>query len=124
MSNNDNSIPLQTSPKLLNVTNKIYTPSPCRRVGLKRMSNSIPLHNISKKTKIFDENVMNINTQSKDKFISDLNCTQNKIQKSKIEKQREIEELKSELKNSKQVRKYLCYNCKTVIIWIYREMFF
>lgn len=127
MSDDENSISSQTSYKLSNVTNKMYTSSPCRRVGLKRKS-GVPFHNILKKTNTldktkksieFDKNVI-INTESKDKFISILNCKQNKIQKSKVEKQREIEELKSEIKNSKQVRKYITM---VKIIWIFSELY-
>lgn len=114
MSDDEKSVQSQTPYKLSSKSNKLCTP--CRTVGLKRRSNSTPFHpNSLKKTKEisgavkcmnFDKNVININTESKDKSIIKLNIHTNLKQKNLIEKQHEIEELRSELKNSKQVRKY------------------
>lgn len=101
-----------TSPsiiKLSNTTCKMLTP--CRRVGLKRKSlcSPSPLHtNKLKKSKLinetkirieFDEGTINKNTNEKDEAIG--------IQKRIADKQYEVDQLKSELKNSEQVESHL-----------------
>jgi len=110
MSNDENPIQSPTICKLLTTKNKMYTP--CRTVGLKRRSTCSPLHtNVLKKTKVIsevtkyiqlNENSMTINTEVKDKSIPKLNYMKSR---NIIDKQCEIEELRSELKNSEQVRK-------------------
>lgn len=103
------STPPSNKIKLSNSTSKIFTP--CRRVGLKRKSlgSPSPLHtNILKKSKPinetekrieFDENTLNKNISEKDEATG--------IRKRIADKQREIEQLKSELKNSEQVENHL-----------------
>lgn len=104
----DENFPQKTLTKLSNATNKMYNPSPCRRVGLKRKSSSTLFHTniILKKTRTLielDESITIINSNAKDK----LNCKWSGIQKNELEKQCKIEELKSELENNKQVSKHL-----------------
>lgn len=96
-----------------NTVNKMYTP--CRRVGLKRKSVSSPIHsNISKKKNLFgheaNENISNesslvLNAEKQDKSILKIKSTEDFMQDNIKDKQRKIEELKTELKNSEQVRK-------------------
>lgn len=115
MSDDENPVPSPTLSKLSNTsTNKMYTP--CRRVGLKRRSiNTPPCTNILKKTKVinetvkrieFNENAMGINYKAEDMCMPKLNYNdKDMIQKNIIDKQREIDELRSEFRNSEQVRK-------------------
>lgn len=100
MSSDENAIPST------NTSNKMYTP--CRRIGLKRKSTGTPFHtNSLKKTKESQaRNCLEFNEAdiiTKDKCIPILNFKEDLIQKIKIKKH-QIEELKSELKNSEQVR--------------------
>jgi len=114
MSDNQNPIPSPTVCKLSRTSDKMYTP--CRRVGLKRKSTgTLTPKTIPKKIKIIDD--LNLSTE----FVENLE-TQNNIPKNKsiskleyedvtplnlLNKHRVIEELKSELKNSEQVRQLL-----------------
>lgn len=102
-----------------NTVNKMYTP--CRRIGLKRKSISSPFHtNNPKKTNLFscisnedmiyNENSIVLNTKAKDKSTLKINSNKDVIPSNIEDKQRKIEELKSELKNSEQVgNSYLYY---------------
>lgn len=97
----------------LNSVNKMYTP--CRRVGLKRKSiNSPLLSNISKKKNVFghevnkctfNENSIILNPDEEDQSILKIKTNEDVIQCNIKNKQRKIEELKTELKNSEQVGK-------------------
>ncbi|VVC37254.1 Hypothetical protein CINCED_3A011029 [Cinara cedri] len=113
MPNSENSIPSPSLKKLSNNSYQINTP--CRRVGLKRKSTGTPIQtNFLKKSKTnitseiskcleFNENTTKIETEVKDKLIPKLNYNMKAIQKSILNKQQKIVELKSELKNSEQV---------------------
>lgn len=91
--------------------------TPCRRIGLKRKSTGTPLHtNIFKKNKTnitsetskcleFNENTTKIDAEAKDKLIVKLNYNRSVVQKTILDKQQKIIELKSVLNNSEQVRK-------------------
>ncbi|VVC37252.1 Hypothetical protein CINCED_3A011029 [Cinara cedri] len=112
MPNSENSIPSPSLKKLSNNSYQINTP--CRRVGLKRKSTGTPIQtNFLKKSKTnitseiskcleFNENTTKIETEVKDKLIPKLNYNMKAIQKSILNKQQKIVELKSELKNSEQ----------------------
>jgi len=103
-----------TSPalcKLSSTNNKMYTP--CRTIGLKRRSTGTPLHtNSLKKVKLISEekkielnkNSIAINGVTQDKSNRKLNYNVCIKPTSILNKQREIEQLKSELKNCEQVR--------------------
>lgn len=105
-------IPSPTLCKLSNTTSKMFTP--CRTVGLKRKFGSTPSNkNELKKKKVicdtrkcikFDENVMSIQIKTKDKSISLNSFKNNGKQINVLDKQRKIEKLKSEIKNSEQVK--------------------
>lgn len=113
MSDDENLVPSPTSFKVSNTTiNKMYTP--CRRVGLKRRSvNSQSCTNILKKTKVNNETVKHIEfdenatvTNYEEKVLPKLNYNdKNIIKKNIIDKQHEIEKLRSEFRNCEQVRK-------------------
>jgi len=111
MSDNENPIPSPTLCKLSRTSDKMYTP--CRTVGLKRKSTgTLTPKTISKKMKVvddtskfttFDENAVTQYNKPKNKLISKLEF-ENETPSSLSDKHRLIEELKSELKNSEQVR--------------------
>lgn len=98
---------------LTNTTNKMYTP--CRRVGLKRKSVSSPFHsNISKKINLFgheanqhsfNESSVVLNAEEEEKSKLKIKSNEDVIRGNIKDKQRKIEELKTELTNSEQVRK-------------------
>lgn len=106
----ENPIASPTLCKSSNTTSKMFTP--CRTVGLKRKFSSTPSYkNELRKTKVinetrkcikFDESMMLITTKQKEKsnLIFDFKNDVNQI----ADKQRKIEKLKSEIKNSEQVR--------------------
>lgn len=110
MSDNKNSKPSLTICKLSPTSNKMYTP--CRRVGLKRRSTSTLTPNTTlKKIKVIDETSRSIeiaestitqNIQPKNKSILKL-VYEDEMPFNLLDKHRIKEELKSELKNSKQV---------------------
>lgn len=111
MSNNKNNISSYSFNKSLNSPNIVRTP--CRRMGLKRKSIGTQIHmDILKKSKVENEikvveSLMTSNVEASDsKSILKLNYTNGITQKNILDKQQKIEELKSELKNSKQVRNY------------------
>lgn len=114
---NLNSSPAACKLSLSNSANKMYTP--CRRVGLKRKSLSSPLHsNISKKINLFgheayecrfNESSVVLNAEEEKSKLK-IKSNEEVIQSSIKYKQFKIEELKTELKNSEQVRKSFLYH--------------
>lgn len=96
-----------SNPESSSASKKISSLTPCRRIGLKRKSLGSPLHsNLEKKIKLSNE------TKLLEKSLSNKNNPDECVSDNKlpihiriIEKQKKIEELNSQLKNSDQVVK-------------------